>query len=92
MIHPDHLLHYSLFTINSHDLNQSSSVSVETYRPYVKFQERGHDRGIEPWIVSFRVICLWRHIWIGILAIRHILLAGCSAGSRSSDCGRKLLT
>ncbi|KAF3609339.1 hypothetical protein DY000_02047855 [Brassica cretica] len=30
MIHPDHLLHYSLFTINSHDLNQSSSVSVET--------------------------------------------------------------
>ncbi|KAF2617193.1 hypothetical protein F2Q68_00038870 [Brassica cretica] len=43
MIQPDHLLHYSLFTINSHDLNQSSSVSVETYRPYVKFQERGHD-------------------------------------------------
>ncbi|KAF3536128.1 hypothetical protein F2Q69_00021409 [Brassica cretica] len=44
MIHPDHLLHYSLFTINSQDLNQSSSVSVETYRPYVKFQERGHDK------------------------------------------------
>ncbi|KAF3527144.1 hypothetical protein F2Q69_00049553 [Brassica cretica] len=43
MIHPDHLLHYSLFTINSHDLNQSSSVSAETYRPYVKFQERGYD-------------------------------------------------
>ncbi|KAF2590172.1 hypothetical protein F2Q70_00038687 [Brassica cretica] len=33
----------SLFTINSNDLNQSISVSVETYRPYVKFQERGHD-------------------------------------------------
>ncbi|KAF3547276.1 hypothetical protein DY000_02007674 [Brassica cretica] len=48
MIHPDHLLHYSLFTINSHDLNQSSSVSVETYRPYVKFQERGHDRASVP--------------------------------------------
>ncbi|KAF2615532.1 hypothetical protein F2Q70_00011692 [Brassica cretica] len=32
MIHPDHLLHYSLFTINSHDLNQSSS--DETLPPW----------------------------------------------------------
>ncbi|KAF3486687.1 hypothetical protein F2Q69_00053607 [Brassica cretica] len=40
-------------------------------------------RVIEPLKVSFRVICLWRHIRLGILAIRHILLAGCSAGSRS---------
>ncbi|KAF3528693.1 hypothetical protein DY000_02040644 [Brassica cretica] len=35
-------------------------------------------------IVSFRVICMWRHIRSSRnLALRDILLAGCCAGSRS---------
>ncbi|KAF2570793.1 hypothetical protein F2Q70_00002954 [Brassica cretica] len=43
MIHSDHSLHYSLLTINSHDLNQSSPVSVKMSMSHVKFQELGHD-------------------------------------------------
>ena len=41
MIHYDHSLHHTLFMIISHDLNQGSLVSIETYRPYVKLPGRG---------------------------------------------------